>query len=242
MKIWTCGSSPRSGSRNAWTRIKYVNGVSHLNKFWNFFSGIQRLSCRNWWPWTKSGYITMTQRQSNNQWCGGIAAHPAPKNSEYKNPLEKFSPQFCVIKTASSPSIIFRRAKLSTRSITHLCWWNWGHFEGKTLQEGHQGGLVLAQQCPSSLGTCNPQETGQPGLPVSWSPTLFSGSGPVGLPPVPWTEKTIKRSPFFVRCGGHWCRGDLVGRTTFWIFFLSGLQKLEQWVKKCIELHGEYVE
>jgi len=25
-------------------------------------------------------------------------------------------------------------------------------------------------------------------------------------------------------------------------FFLSGLQKLEQWAKKCIELYGEYVE
>jgi len=25
-------------------------------------------------------------------------------------------------------------------------------------------------------------------------------------------------------------------------FFLSGLQKLEQWAKKCIELLGEYVE
>ena len=36
----------------------------------------------------------MTRRQSNNQWSGGIAAHHAPKNSEYKNPLEKFSPRF----------------------------------------------------------------------------------------------------------------------------------------------------
>jgi len=36
----------------------------------------------------------MTQRQSNNQWSGGIAAHPAPKNSECKNPLEKLSPRF----------------------------------------------------------------------------------------------------------------------------------------------------
>ena len=36
----------------------------------------------------------MTRRQSNNQWSSGIAAHPAPKNSECKNPLEKFSPQF----------------------------------------------------------------------------------------------------------------------------------------------------
>jgi len=38
----------------------------------------------------ETGYITMTRRQSTNQWSGGIAAHPAPKNSEYKNPLEKY--------------------------------------------------------------------------------------------------------------------------------------------------------
>jgi hypothetical protein len=28
---------------------------------------------------------------------------------------------------------------------------------------------------------------------MSLSPTLFSGSGPVGLPTVPWTEKTTER-------------------------------------------------
>jgi hypothetical protein len=37
MNIWTCGSSPRSGSRNSWTRIKNVNGASRLSKFRNFF-------------------------------------------------------------------------------------------------------------------------------------------------------------------------------------------------------------
>ena len=36
----------------------------------------------------------MNRRQSNNQWSGGIAAHPAPKKSDCKNPLEKFSPGF----------------------------------------------------------------------------------------------------------------------------------------------------
>jgi len=94
-----------------------------------------------------------------------------------------------------------------------------GYFEGITQQEGHQGRLVLAQQCPGSLGTCNPEETGLPGLPLSLSPTIFFGSGPVGLPPVSWTEKTIESSPFFVRCGGHCCCGDLVGQTNFWIIF-----------------------
>ena len=68
--------------------------------------------------------------------------------------------------------------------------------------------FFLARQCPSSPGTSNPEETGRPGLPVSSSPTLFSRSGPVGLPPVPWTEKIIERSPFFVWCGGHCCRGN----------------------------------
>jgi len=66
---------------------------------------------------------------------------------------------------------------------------NEGHFEGKTPREVHQGGLVLARQCPGSPGTCNPEETGLPGLSISSSPILFSGSGPVRLPPVPWTEK-----------------------------------------------------
>jgi len=34
----------------------------------------------------------------------------------------------------------------------------------------------------------------------------------------PWPdppEKKIERSPFFVRRGGHCCRGDLVGQTKF---------------------------
>jgi hypothetical protein len=44
------------------------------------------------------------------------------RKTEFK--LQKFSPRFFGIKTASSSLIIFQRAKLSTRSITHLCWCN----------------------------------------------------------------------------------------------------------------------
>ena len=42
----------------------------------------------------------MTRKQINNQWSGGIAAHPAQKNSECKIPLERFSSRFFGIKTA----------------------------------------------------------------------------------------------------------------------------------------------
>ena len=147
---------------------------------------------RDWWPWTKPGYITMTRRQSNHQLGGGIVAHPDPKNSKCKNPLENFSPRYFGIKMASSSLIIFQRAKLLLISPGAIE----GHFERKMPHEGHQGGLVLARQCPGSLGTCNPEETGLPGLPVSWWPTLFSRCGPVGLPPVPWTEKQLKGCHF----------------------------------------------
>jgi len=39
--------------------------------------------------------------------------------------------------------------------------------EKRRSREGHQGGLVLARKCSGSPGTCNPKETGLPGLPVS---------------------------------------------------------------------------
>ena len=39
-----------------------VNGANRLSNFWNFFGAIQMISCRDWWPWTKPGYFTMTRR------------------------------------------------------------------------------------------------------------------------------------------------------------------------------------
>jgi len=158
-------------------------------------------------------------KQINNQWSGGIAAHPAPKNSESKNSLEKFSPRFLGSRRhpphwLSSKGPNYQREVLlvSAGAVE-------GYLERKMPREGNQSGHVLSRQCPCSPGTCNPEETGLPGLPISWSPTPFYGSGPVGLPPVPWTEKTIERWPFFIRRGGHCCREDLVKRTNIWVFF-----------------------
>jgi len=87
-----------------------------------------------------------------------------------------------------------------------------GHFEGKTPREVHQRGLVLARQYAVSPGIFNPEETGLPGFdrPL-YSPDL----APSDYHLFPGLKKTIERSPFFFRRGGHCCRGDLVGRTTF---------------------------
>jgi len=57
-------------------------------------------------------------------------------------------------------------------------------------------GLFLARQWPSSPGTCKPEETGLPGLPISSSRILFSGSGPLGLPLFPELKKQLEGRHF----------------------------------------------
>ena len=149
------------------------------------------ISCRNCWSWKKPGCITMTRWQSNNQWRGCIAAHPILNNSECKSHWKSSRLGFLGSRRhlphwLSSKGPNYQRwvLPISAGAIE-------GHFEGKTPtpREGHQGDLVLARQCHVSPGTCNPEETGIPRLPMSWSCTLFFGSGPVGLPPAPWTER-----------------------------------------------------
>jgi histone-lysine N-methyltransferase SETMAR len=57
----------------------------------------------------------------------------------------------------------------------------------------------------------------------------------------PGLKKNYWKVAIFRLTRVHCCRGDLVRWTTF-LMFLSGLQKLEQRAKKCIEPRGEYVE
>ena len=131
---------PEHGSKTSTVPVVWAN-------FGIFFGTIQIISCRNWWIWTKPGHITMTRIQSNNQWSGGIAAHPAPKNSECKNSLEKFSTRFFGIKTASfslsSKGPNYQRGVLfiSAGAIEE-------HFEEKMPPEVHQGVLFLHNNAP----------------------------------------------------------------------------------------------
>jgi len=124
------------------------------------------ISCHDWWPWTKPGYITTARRQSNNQWSGGIAAYPAPKKIPSAKIRWKIS-RLDFLGSRRYPShwlsikgpTYQRGVLLISAGIIE------GHFEGKTPLECHQRGLVLARQSPGSPGTCNPEETDLPGLP-----------------------------------------------------------------------------
>ena len=211
-------------------------------KIWNFFGVIQMISCHNWWPCSKPGYITMTQRQSNNQWSGGIAAHPAPKNSESKNLLPKFLPQSFGIKTASSSLIIFQRAKISMRSIPCLCWCNWRTFWRKNAAGRSPRASCSCMTMPRRSRHLQPRR--------NWPTWAFSVliTHPILRIWPRWTTAYSldwKNNWMFAIFYLMW--RSLLPRRPGWMdsllnFFLSGFQNLEQRAKKCTELRGEYVE
>jgi len=240
MKIWTCGSSPRSGPRNAWTRIKNFNVTSRLNKFWYFFGAIQIISCRDWWSWKKPGYITMTRRQSHNRCSGGIAAHPAPKNSEWKIRWKISRLNFLGIKLAPSSLIIFQRVKLSTRSITHFCLFNWRTFWRKTplgSWEDHLGGLFLHANVPADRELATQKKLAYLGFQCLDHPHYSPDLAPSDYHFFPGLKKQLKARHFS-------SEADIIAVAETCLkgqhseFFLSALQKLEQQAKKCIELLG----
>jgi len=135
---------------------KWLNADRKLQRwqsseqFWNFFGASHTISCHDWWPWTKPVYITMTRRQRNNQWSGGIAAHSTPKNSECKNPPKNSRLDF-LISRQQPPHWLFSKGPKYQRGVLLI---SAGaierHFEWKTPREFHQGGLVPARQFPGS--------------------------------------------------------------------------------------------
>ena len=148
---------------------------------------------------------------------------------------------FFGIKKAFSSLIIFQRAKLSTRSVTHLCWCNWRTFWRNKATGSSPRCSRSCTTMPRFTGHLQPRRNWP-----AWTSSVLITHPINRIWPRRTTtssldSKTIESSPFFVRHGGHCWRGDLVGRKNFW-FLLSGLQKLEQRAKKFIELRGEYVE
>jgi len=115
--------------------------------------------------------------------------------------------------------INFQRAKLSTRSITHLCWWNW-----RTLWRKNAAGRSTRWSCSCTTMSWLPGHLQRRRNWPTWASNVLITHPILRIWPrrtttcsLDW-KKAFERSPFFVR-RGHCCRGDLVGRTTFWFFF-----------------------
>jgi hypothetical protein len=193
MTICTCRRSPRSGSRNAWMRIKNVNVASRLSNFSIFFGAIQMISCRSrlvmmdeTWLYH---YDPETKEQSIEWWHSG-SPRLAPKYSECNIPLGKFSPQFFGIKKTSTSLVIFQRAKLPTRSVTLLCWCKWRTFWRKNTE-----GSSPSWSCSCTTMPCLTRHLQPTRNWLTWASSVLITHPILQILP---RRKKIERSPFFV--------------------------------------------
>ena len=239
MKIWTCGSSPRGGSQNVWTRIK----TSTVPVVWVTF-GI--FSARSKWFPVAIGdhgrYLVISLWPGDKATFNGVATWrlTSPQKIPSAKICWKISRLDFLGLRGHPPHWLSSKGSNYQRGVLLI---SAGAIEWRF--EENAAGMSPRVSCstmPNSPGTCNSEETDLPGLPVSWSPSLFSRSGPAGMPPVTWTEKNNWK---FAIC--RLMRSSLLPRRPGWSdkllnLFLSGLQKLEQRGKKFVEFRGEYVE
>jgi len=139
-------------------------------------------------------HYDLETNQQSMEWRHSGSPCP-PKIPSAKLSLEKFSPPFLGTKTASSASIIFQKGQ----AINAEYYWSLLVQLKDILKEKRRGaGRSRRVSCSC---TTMPRLTGhlQPrrNWPIWASNVLITHPilriWPVGLPPVPWTERTIER-------------------------------------------------
>jgi len=105
----------------------------------------------------------MTRRKSNNQWCGCIEAHSAPQ----KFRVQKFAGKVLASIFWDQEGIEYlpKGQTINAEYYSSLLVQLKDILKEKRREKITKGFLFL--QCPGSPGTCNPEDTGLPGLPVS---------------------------------------------------------------------------
>jgi histone-lysine N-methyltransferase SETMAR len=115
------------------------------------------------------------------------------------------------------------------------------HFEGKTPREGQHGVLFLHDNAPAHPALATQNKPAYLGFQCLDHPPYSPELAPSDYHVFPGQKKKLK--------GRHFLSDiEVIAAAETWLdrqpseFFLSGLQKLEQWAKNCIELRGQYVE
>ena len=217
--------------------------VSRLSNFWNFFGAIQMISCR-------ARLVTMDEtwlfrydpETLNNQWSGGIASHLAPRNSQCKNPLEKFSPRFLW----DQDGILFIDYLPKDQTINAEYYSSLLVQLKDILKEKHcgkvtKGVLFLHNNAPAHQALATQKKLTRLGFQCLDHPPYSLNMAPSDYHLFPGLKKQL--------IGRHFSSdAEVIAAAETWLdgqpseFYLSGLQKLEQWLKKCIKLCGEYAE
>jgi len=158
----------------------------------------------------------MTRRQSNNQWSGGIAAHPAPQKIRMQKSAGKFSPPF--LRDQGGLLLIDYLPKgqtINTEYYSSLLVQLKDILKEKRSGKVTREVLFLRDNTPAHRALATQKKLAYLGFQCLDLPPYSQDLAPSDYHLFPGLKKTIQRSPFFVRSGGHCCCGDLVGQTTF---------------------------
>ena len=187
----------------------------------------------------KPGYITMTRRQSNNQWSDGIAALPAPKIPSVKIHWKSSRLDFLVSRRhppnwLSSKVLNYQRGVLlvSSGGIE-------GCFEGKMPREYHQRGSCSCTTMPRLTWHLQPRRNWP-----TWASSFLITHPILRIWPC-WTttcsldwKKQLKVRHFSSDVEIIAAAETLLDGRYFEFFFLNGLQKLEQRAKSVLSFVG----
>ena len=109
------------------------------------------------------------------------------------------------------------------------------------MREVHQGALFLRDNAPAHLALATQKKLAYLGFQCLDHPPYSPDLDLSDYHLFPRLKKQLKGHHFSTNV-------EVIAATETWLdrqpseFFLSDSQKLEQWAKKCIALHGEYVE
>ena len=249
MNIWTWGSSPRRGSRNACADEKSQSASQSSEHPLEFFSSVRS----KWlpvtigdhggnlvislWPGDK-GRIIGVAVLGLNQLRPALSATPhpaAPQKFRGQKSAEKFSSRFFRIKTvyhhwlsSKGPNYHHLVLLISAGAIE-------GHFEGRKPREIHQGVLVLEWQSPAHLALAPRKNLTYLGFECLDYPPFPPDLAPSDYYLLSGPKKHLK--------GRHFSsETEVIAAAKTWLdgqsseFLLSGLQTLDHLTKICIEL------
>ena len=220
MKIWTCGSCPWSGSQNAWMRIKNFNVASCLSNFWIFFwcnpnDFLSRLvTMDETWLYH---YDPETKQQSMELWH---SSSPCPKKFWVQKSAGKvlasiFWNQDSILLIDYLPKGLTINVDYYLSLLVQLK----DILKEKRCRKFTKGVLFLHDNALAHRALATQKKLAYLSFHCLDHPHYSPDLAPSDYCLFPGLKKQLKDRPFFVWCGGHCCRGDLVGWTTLWILF-----------------------
>jgi len=134
----------------------------------------------------------MTRRQSNNQWSGGMAAYPAPKIPSAKIHWKSSRLEFCDPDGILLIHYLPKDQTINAEYYSSLLVQLKDTLKEKRCRKVTKRVLFMHDNASTHWALATQKKLAYLGFQCLDHIPYFPGSGAVGLPPVPWTEKKLK--------------------------------------------------